>query len=179
MVEIIFEIDFTQQIQFLFSTQETKWFSFFVVARVACSLFSKVVSQNMFFWHQSLKSLFFLNFKGDDEEGHSLPPPALECWKHFPMYQISPAGRKQDPVLSVDPWTFLTSGNKFQCQQSLFLQTGYIQTFLLKNKATPLLKRLLVPVTLFPCNLFLRKYYPCNSIESVDPSTLCLPSAGC
>lgn len=121
------------------------------------------------FWHPSLKPLSFLIVKENYEGGHSHLPPTLECWKYFTMYQISPAGKKRDPVLSVYPWTFLASRKKFKYQQSLFLQTCCIQTFLFRNKATPSWSGLLVPVTLFKCNLLLRKYYPCNSTQSVNP----------
>lgn len=92
------------------------------------------------FWHPSLKPLFFLIVKENYEGGHSHLPPTLECWKYFTMYQISPARKKWDPVLSVYPWTFLASRKKFKYQQSV--STNLLHTNIsVQEQSYTLLKR--------------------------------------
>lgn len=131
---------------------------------VACFLISKVLSQNIgFLTPKPISTFLYKSERRLWKESLFITTP-IGVLKAFPYVQISSAGKKQDPVLSVYPWTFLTSRNKFKCQQAEPVSVNRLHANIStqEQSCTPP-EVLLVPVTLFNCNLFLRKYYPCNS----------------
>ena len=131
---------FLTKCDFLFSSQETKWSSFRVVADVYPALFSLKYYHKTHFLMPKLKIPFFLILKGDYEGGRSWRPPTLERWKNFPSVPNKPSGKETGSCARCAALAFLTSRKKVKYQRSVFPPTGYIQTFLLKNKATPLPK---------------------------------------
>ena len=152
MIEISFVRDFTQQIGFLFSIQETKKrkrrnrVNFPSLLQHVCTLLSFLQSnvRKHVLLTPELKITFLSNSERRLWRRSLLTATHIGVLKVFPYVPNNPSRKETrscTQCVSLD--IYFWQVERHLNTSRVFPQTDYIQTFLLRNKATPLLKRLL------------------------------------